>query len=71
MGKIFCVEFQREPLKFHTKYHTHTLNDMILFEILKAFKSNTAFFNTPPHTPVLKTTLHIDRLHEISEEGLV
>ena len=25
MGKIFCVEFQRYPLKFHTKYHTHTL----------------------------------------------
>ena len=25
MGKIFCVEFQRVPLKFHTKYHTHTL----------------------------------------------
>ena len=25
MGKIFCVEFQRYPLKFHTKYLTHTL----------------------------------------------
>ena len=24
MGKIFCVEFQRYPLKFHTKYLTHT-----------------------------------------------
>ena len=30
MGKIFCVEFQRYPLKFHTKYLTHTLKDMIL-----------------------------------------
>ena len=29
MGKIFCVEFQRYPLKFHTKYLTHTLKDMI------------------------------------------
>ena len=27
MGKIFCVEFQRYPLKFHTKYLTHTLKD--------------------------------------------
>ena len=27
MGKIFCVEFQRVPLKFHTKYLTHTLKD--------------------------------------------
>ena len=25
MGKIFCVEFQRFPLKFHTKYLIHTL----------------------------------------------
>ena len=25
MGKIFCVEFQRYTLKFHTKYFTHTL----------------------------------------------
>ena len=25
MGKIFCVEFQRGPLKFHTKYLAHTL----------------------------------------------
>ena len=28
MSKIFCVEFQREPLKFHTKYLTHTLKDI-------------------------------------------
>ena len=27
MGKIFCVEFQRVALKFHTKYLTHTLKD--------------------------------------------
>ena len=29
MRKIFCVEFQRVPLKFHTKYLTHTLRDTI------------------------------------------
>ena len=28
MGKIFCVEFQRVPLKFHTKNLTHTLKDV-------------------------------------------
>ena len=28
MGKIFCVEFQWYPLKFHTKYLTHTLKGM-------------------------------------------
>ena len=32
MGKIFCVEFQRIPLKFHTKYLTHTLKDMIFIQ---------------------------------------
>ena len=31
MGKIFCGEFQRYPLKFHTKYLTHTLKDVYLF----------------------------------------
>ena len=28
MGKIFCVEFQRVPLKFHTKYLIDTLKDV-------------------------------------------
>ena len=28
MGEIFCVEFHRVILKFHTKYLTHTLDDV-------------------------------------------
>ena len=44
MGKIFCVEFQRVLLKFHTKYHAYTLKDVDLFtsESLRAltFKSS-------------------------------
>ena len=32
MGKIFCVEFQRVPLKFHTKYLFHTLNDVVFIQ---------------------------------------
>ena len=32
MSNIFCVEFQRYPLKFHTKYLTHTLKDMQFVE---------------------------------------
>ena len=39
MGKIFCVEFQRVPLKFHTKYLTHTLKDVDFINIWK-FKSS-------------------------------
>ena len=30
MGKIFCVEFQRYSLKFHTKCLSHTLKDMTI-----------------------------------------
>ena len=33
MSKIFCVEFQRGPLKFHTKYLTHTLKDVGVIHI--------------------------------------
>ena len=32
MGKIFCVEFQRYPLKFHTKYLIHTFYGMIFMK---------------------------------------
>ena len=39
MGKIFCVEFQRVPLKFHTKYLTHTLKDVDFIHMWK-FKSS-------------------------------
>ena len=50
-GKIFCVEFQRYPLKFHTKYLTHTLKDMIFIQhlILRAlrFKSSNTFLKHP------------------------
>ena len=37
MGKIFCVK--RYPLKFHTKYLTHTLKDMIFMQFWN-FKSS-------------------------------
>ena len=51
MGKIFCVEFQRVPLKFHTTYLTHTLKEVDFFnsDNLRAlrFKSSWVFWNTP------------------------
>ena len=47
MGKIFCVEFQSYPLKFHTKYITHTLKVCFLYniKILGAYrlKSSSTF----------------------------
>ena len=52
MGKIFCAEFQRVPLKFHTTYLTHTLKGKIFYEteILRALrvKSSYAFLKCPP-----------------------
>ena len=39
MGKIFCVEFQRYPLKYHTKYLTHTLKYVYFIHRWK-FKSS-------------------------------
>ena len=53
MGKIFCVEFEMEPLKFHTKYLTLTLIWRIWFlyiKILRAliFRSSYTFFTRPP-----------------------
>ena len=52
MVKIFCVEFQREPLKFYTKYPTHTMKDFILIQHWN-FKSSQiskliSVFETPP-----------------------
>ena len=45
MGKIFCVEFQRVPLKFHTKYLTHTLKEL---DFALRFKSSLVFLKRPP-----------------------
>ena len=39
MGKTFCMEFQRVPLTFHTKYLTHTLKDVDFILMWKLFKS--------------------------------
>ena len=38
MYKIFCVEFQRVPLKFHTKYFTHSLKDK---DFIKGYNYNS------------------------------
>ena len=46
MGNIFCVEFQRVPLKFHTKYLTHTLKDTICIQYCN-FKTSYMFLKCP------------------------
>ena len=46
-GMIFCVEFQRYPSKFHTKYRTYTLKDMIFIQrwnFAIRFKNSYAFY---------------------------
>ena len=52
MGKIFCVEFQRYPLKFHTKYLTHTLKDMIFIQHWHFFTSKTLPIYKPNHRSI-------------------
>ena len=42
MGKIFCVEFQWGPLRFHKKYLTHTLKKTIFIQYWK-FKSSQIY----------------------------
>ena len=34
MGSKFCMKFQRCPLKFHTKFWTHTPQDMHLYDVI-------------------------------------
>ena len=52
MGKIFCVEFQRYPLKFHIKCLTHTLKDVIFIQQWNVsalrIRSSYAFLKRPP-----------------------
>ena len=52
MGKLICVEFQRVPLKFHTKYLIHTLKDAIFTQHwnFKSFyiQELIKVFETPP-----------------------
>ena len=42
IGKIFCVEFERVPLKFYTKYIICTLKDNIFIKCWK-FKSSRIY----------------------------
>ena len=42
-GKAFFVEFQSYPLKFHTKYLTHTLKDVWFFCMVEIFTRPRAF----------------------------
>ena len=55
-GKIFCVEFQMVPLKFHTKYLTHTLKDTIFIQCwqfkLSDLRAHTRFWTSPHPHPV-------------------
>ena len=55
MGKLFCVKFQRVPLKFHTKYLTHALKN-IIFTYCWNFKRSwiselTSVCETQPRIP--------------------
>ena len=67
MGKIFCVEFQRYPLKFPTKYLTHFLMLFILFRgsDLRALRLRARkHFEMVPWLQVRAlSTCHMPKLH--------
>ena len=54
-----CVEFQRVPLKFHTKYLTHTLNGVDFIHSWKFnhelldLRAHKSFWNAPPEIPAM------------------
>ena len=56
MGKIFCVEFQRYPLKFHTKYLIHTLKALkdVYFIQRWKFKSHPSSLPCPYRISIMK-----------------
>ena len=69
MSKIFSVEFQRYPLKFPTKYLTHTLNFFYFIrrwkELLK-LRARKRFWKAPPPKFVMNWTS--TRHHALSVE---
>ena len=77
MGKIFCVEFQRYPLKFHAKYLTHTLKDRIFiqhwnFQELLDLRAHMRFWNAPwclKYVPQVSCTLFGCLLVMVISEG--
>ena len=63
MGKIFYVEFQRYPLKFHIKHLTHTLKNMIFLQCWKFTSSQiyelVCVFETLPWVLMSQVSLHV------------
>ena len=62
MGKIFCVEFQRVSLKFHTKYLTQTLKDVDFIHRGKFnldLRAHKCFWNAPLDTVIQHATRHV------------
>ena len=57
MGQIFCVEFQRYPLKCHSKYLTPYIERCVLYSQVKIWelldlRAHTRFWNKCPRTSV-------------------
>ena len=51
MGKIFCVQFQRHPLKFHKKiFYQYIARCVVCWEVKKLtdLRGRKRFLNAPP-----------------------
>ena len=62
MGKIFWVEFQRVPLKFHTKYFPYKLKDTIWHKV-KIFEALNVS-ETPQLISIFAWNVELLRPHE-------
>ena len=68
LGKISCVEFQRYPLKFYTKYLTKTLKDIYFIWRQKmkstlSFKSSFIFFKPSPQQVTSTSGDHFTKIY--------
>ena len=70
MGKIFCVEFQRYPLKFHTKYLNHTLKYMVFIQHWNFESSQNEELISVLKRPLELTNKDISNLPSLASYGV-
>ena len=68
MGRIFCVEFQRCPLKFHTKNLAHTLEDVHFIHVKFYGKELVSVFEMVPPGDTASLQGQLNHTHATAAE---
>ena len=76
MGKIFCVEFQRVPLKLHTKYLTPYIErcgfySQVKIEELLDLRAHKCFWNAPWYLTGKLCFIHYHKNQQTVSFGLM